>query len=202
MQTGEKIKKRRFELRYSVQYLADLIGKNRATVYRYENNEIQNFPLDVIEPIAKALNVSTGYLTGWDEYDSNIEFIDLSDTVSIPVVVKIPASVPIEAIKDVIEHINIPKKWTNNGKQYIGLKVTGDSMYPIFLDGDTVIIQLQQIAETGDICDCYVNGYDVILKRIILTEKSITLKPENPNYSPNTYTHPGEVKILGKVVQV
>ena len=75
-------------------------------------------------------------------------------------------------------------------------------MYPVLLDGDTVVIQVQPNAETGDICACYVNGYDATLKRIALTPTSITLKPENPNYPPKTYTHPGEVTIAGKVVEV
>ena len=64
MDYGARIRKRRKELRLSVQDLAEKIGKNRGTVYRYENGEIDKLPLDVIEPLAVALQTSTAYILG------------------------------------------------------------------------------------------------------------------------------------------
>lgn len=64
---GIRIKNRRTELGISVDELAAKLGKNRATVYRYENNDIENMPLDVIGPLAKALDVSPAYLMGWND---------------------------------------------------------------------------------------------------------------------------------------
>lgn len=156
---------------------------------------------DKIDLLAKALDVTPAYLMGWEE-DTNIEQIEPINSIKIPVVGRIPAGTPIEAIEDIIEYIDIPENWTNGNKEYFGLIVRGDSMYPLLLDGDTVVIKRQEVAETGDICACYINGYDATLKRISLTEHSITLKPENPNYPPKTYTHPGEVTIAGKVIEV
>lgn len=65
MNIGERIKARRQALNLSVDELAARLGKNRATVYRYENNEIENLPLSVLEPLAKALQTSPTYLIGW-----------------------------------------------------------------------------------------------------------------------------------------
>lgn len=157
---------------------------------------------DKVDLLAKALDVSPAYLMGWEEPDDNVTPVDLSHSILIPVLGSIPAGIPIEAVEDVIEHIDIPEKWVRSGDEYFGLRVNGDSMYPLLLDGDTVVIRRQPTAETGDICACYVNGFDATLKRIKLTEGSITLKPENPSYPPTTYTHPGEVTIAGKVVEV
>lgn len=156
---------------------------------------------DKIDLLAKALDVTPAYLMGWEE-GTNIEQIEPINSIKIPVVGRIPAGTPIEAIEDIIEYIDIPENWTNGNKEYFGLIVRGDSMYPLLLDGDTVVIKRQESAESGDICACYINGYDATLKRISLTEHSITLKPENPNYPPKTYTHPGEVTIAGKVIEV
>ena len=64
MTTGEKIKKRRQELHMTVDMLADAIHKNRATVYRYENNEIKSIPLVDLEPLANALGLDPMYLAG------------------------------------------------------------------------------------------------------------------------------------------
>lgn len=66
MTIGERIKKRRQELGLTVDELADLLGKNRATIYRYESNDIEKLPTTVLEPLAKALGVTPGYLMGWE----------------------------------------------------------------------------------------------------------------------------------------
>jgi transcriptional regulator with XRE-family HTH domain len=64
---GKRIRNRRVELGYSVDELAKKLGKNRATVYRYESDEIENLPLSVIGPLAAALETTPGYLMGWEE---------------------------------------------------------------------------------------------------------------------------------------
>lgn len=65
MTIGERIKQRRIELGFDANELASKIGKSRATVYRYENGDIENMPTTVLEPIAKALNTTPAYLMGW-----------------------------------------------------------------------------------------------------------------------------------------
>lgn len=72
---GQRIKKRRKELKMSVDELAELLGKNRATVYRYESDEIENMPLSVLEPLAKALKVTPAYLMGWNIDGDEIQTI-------------------------------------------------------------------------------------------------------------------------------
>lgn len=67
MRIGERIKQRRLELGYTADALAKLLNKNRATIYRYENGDIENIPIDVLEPLAKALNTTPAYLMGWQE---------------------------------------------------------------------------------------------------------------------------------------
>lgn len=126
----------------------------------------------------------------------------LTKSVRINVYGSIPAGIPLEAIQDIQDWEDIPVAWLKGGKEYIALKVKGDSMYPKYLEGDTVIIQLQPDCETGQDCVCYVNGYDATLKKVIKTNNSITLSPINPNYAPQTYKHPGEVKIVGIVKEI
>jgi transcriptional regulator with XRE-family HTH domain len=67
MTIGERIKARRKELDISVDELAEKLGKNRATIYRYESDEIENMPTAVLEPLAKALQTTPAYLMGWSE---------------------------------------------------------------------------------------------------------------------------------------
>ncbi len=65
MNIGERIKARRKELKVSADKLAKAIGKDRSTIFRYEKGEIENLPLDILEPIAKALHTTPSYLMGW-----------------------------------------------------------------------------------------------------------------------------------------
>lgn len=73
MTIGERIKQRRIELGLSVDEVAEKLGKNRATVYRYESNEIENLPVGTLEPLAKILETTPAQLMGWEyeEQDEN-----------------------------------------------------------------------------------------------------------------------------------
>lgn len=75
MSFGTRIKQRRQELSLSVEELAGKIGKSRATIYRYENGNIEDMPITVIEPLAKALETTPTYLIGWDETCSSLDDI-------------------------------------------------------------------------------------------------------------------------------
>mgnify|MGYP004521097459 FL=1 len=65
MNTGDRIKQRRLELGLTADDLAVKIGKSRATIYRYENGDIENMPTPVLEPLAKALDTTPADLMGW-----------------------------------------------------------------------------------------------------------------------------------------
>ena len=67
MDVGKRIRERRKELNLSVDELAKKLNKNRTTVYRYEKGDIENLPMDILGPLAKALNTTPAYLMGWDD---------------------------------------------------------------------------------------------------------------------------------------
>lgn len=67
MSIGKRIRERRKELGLTVDEVAEKLGKNRATIYRYESDEIENMPITVLEPLAKILNTTPSYLMGWDD---------------------------------------------------------------------------------------------------------------------------------------
>lgn len=82
MTIGQRIKKRRIELNLSVDELADKLGKNRATVYRYEKDDIKELPITVLEPLAKILETTPADLMGWGDDDIE-EPIDIQQDKSI-----------------------------------------------------------------------------------------------------------------------
>lgn len=81
MTIGERIKQRRKELRLSADDLAERLGKDRSTIYRYEKGDIEKFPLDILEPIAEALHTTPAFLMGWGEEKPAAQKDELSDNL-------------------------------------------------------------------------------------------------------------------------
>ncbi len=67
MAIGDRIKQRRIDLELTADDLAERVGKSRATIYRYENGDIENMPTTVLEPLADALYTTPAYLMGWTD---------------------------------------------------------------------------------------------------------------------------------------
>jgi transcriptional regulator with XRE-family HTH domain len=78
MNIGNRIKQRRKELDLSVDDIASKLGKNRATIYRYESNDIENLPITILEPLAIILETTPAHLLGLDDNTINTIKTDLS----------------------------------------------------------------------------------------------------------------------------
>ncbi len=151
--------------------VADELGIARSTVSHWKKDSA---PTDAtIAKISAYFGVDPSYFRG-------------KNVTRIPVLGTVPAGIPLEAIEDVVDWEEIPNK---SDKEYFALKVKGDSMWPRFLEGDTVIVRKTPTCVSGDICVVYVNGYDATLKEVrINLDKSVSLIPENKNYPPRTFT--------------
>lgn len=194
MNLGEKLKNRRMELGLTLEQVGEIAKVSKSTVMKWETGFIENMRRDKIILLAEALQVSPLWIIGLED-ESYI------NSLYIPIYGSIPAGVPLEAIEDILGYEDIPVEWTKGNKEYIALKVKGDSMYPKYLDKDVVIIKLQPDCESGQDCACYVNGFDTTLKTIIKYDDRIELKPLNPNYPPQTFKN-NEVTIIGIVKEL
>ena len=126
---------------------------------------------------------------------------------SIPVLGQIPAGIPIEAIEDVLDYEDLGEREANDGFEYFGLRVKGTSMYPEYLDGDTIIVRRQETAETGDDAVVMVNGNDATFKRIKRSADGIILMPVNttdfePTFYSNHQIETLPLRILGICVEL
>lgn len=202
MSVGRRIKARRLELNLSVDELAEKLGKNRATVYRYENGDIENLPTSILEPIAKALQTTPAHLMGWDELPPGA--IPVPKMRKIPILGSIRAGMPIFAEENIegYEHADVPE-----GQEAYFLRVNGDSMIGAhILDGSLALVKPQSCAEDGQIVACLVNGEEATLKRFYRQKDMVILKPENPAYTPIIVPcsdfESGYARILGIVTEV
>lgn len=192
MTVGERIKFRRQQLGLSVDDIAKKLGKNRATIYRYESDEIENLPTTLLEPLAKVLQVSPAYLMGWEN-------IIPYKTKKVPMLGEIAAGEPLFVAEETCEYyIEV-----DDGLHVdFCLKVKGDSMIDARIqDGDIVFIRRQPIVENGEIAAVLIDN-EVTLKRFYKNDGGVILKPENSKYQPRYYTEKDlkDIKILGKAV--
>ena len=117
----------------------------------------------------------------------------------------VPAGIPIEAVEDIVDWEDVPQEWIDRGDRYIGLKGKGDSMYPKYIEDDTVIVKLQPDCECGQDAVVYVNGYEATLKKVVKQQDGIMLQPLNSEYTPKFYPYgpeETEIRILGIVVEI
>jgi repressor LexA len=124
---------------------------------------------------------------------------DAGASVSIPVMGRIAAGVPIDAIQHKTHSINIPPEMLSGGEHY-ALEVKGDSMIEAgIFDGDTVIIKNAQTATPGDIVVALVDEEEATLKRFRRKGASIALEAANPAYETRIFG-PDRVKVQGRLV--
>ncbi|WP_265519855.1 transcriptional repressor LexA [Nitratireductor luteus] len=119
--------------------------------------------------------------------------------VSIPVMGRIAAGVPIEAIQHQTHSIGVPPDMLTGGEHY-ALEVKGDSMIEAgIFDGDTVIIRETQTANPGEIVVALVDEEEATLKRFRRKGASIALEAANPAYETRIFG-PDRVKVQGKLI--
>ncbi len=127
------------------------------------------------------------------------ESVESTAAVNVPVMGRIAAGVPIEAIQDHTHDVMVPTEMLGPG-EYFALEVKGDSMIEAgILDGDTVIIKRTESAQNGDIVVALVDNEEATLKRLRRKGGSIALEAANPNYETRIFG-PDRVKIQGKLV--
>jgi repressor LexA len=121
------------------------------------------------------------------------------DGVVVPILGRIAAGTPIEALQNRIADIPVPPTLLSSGEHY-ALEVTGDSMINAgILDGDTVIIRKSDTANTGDIVVALVDENEATLKRLRRRGDSIALEAANPAYETRLYGA-DRVRIQGSLV--
>lgn len=181
--------------------------------------------------LARYLHVSTAAVSDWangnkmpraDKIQSicNWLHIDLQDLLAepqkdnvdlarkgirIPVLGRVAAGIPINAIEEILDWEEIPEEMARQG-EFFGLQIKGDSMSPRIMNGDVVIVRKQDDADTGDIVIAIINGDDGCCKKLKKTGNEIVLISLNPAYSPMVFTEAESdtipVRIIGKVVEL
>lgn len=187
MTTGERIRARRIELNMSQTTLAERMGlKDKSSISRIEKGSPS---LDTVQKVAKALSCSTAFLMGWEKSNR------------IPVLGRVAAGIPIEAIEEIIDYEEVDDRLAALGDLF-GLRIKGNSMEPRICNGDVVIVHQQPDVESGDTVIATINGDDAVCKKFYRYGDTILLRSNNPVYADIDVTGRDDFHIIGKVIEL
>lgn len=139
---------------------------------------------DGVYLLARALNVNEAWLMGLDvPMDREIKTDILGNpVVSLPLVGTVKAGYNYLAQENWVGTVDVETSLVGDGKDYFALKVKGDSMAPVFIENDIVIIKKQNDCENNEFAVVIINGDEGTLKKIKKTDSGIILQPLNPAY--------------------
>ncbi len=169
--------------------LADKLKISKSAISMYENgNRTPDF--ETLEAIADFFNVNLSYLIG-EEQKYKLRHPNLTfETVTFPVIGSIAAGYDEIAVENWSgETVEIPLSYLKGRKkeEYFVLSVKGDSMYPLYMDGDKVLILRQStLNHSGEIGAVLYEGENATLKKVeyVDGEDWMKLVPVNPEYKP------------------
>jgi len=198
---GDRLRALREQSGKTQRELAALLCINRVSYTQYENNK-RTPPPDTLRKLAIIFNVSVDYLLGNDVMKANAA----KKGVKIPVLGRVVAGVPIDAVQEILDYEEITPEMAATG-DYFALQVKGSSMEPTLRDGDIVIVKKQSTVDSGDIAIVLVNGNDATVKEIKESPAGITLIGHNAAiYTPQFYSNKDiqnlPIQIIGKVVEM
>lgn len=179
--------------------LASALGVPRATVGNWVKG--RKYPrIETIEQIAEIFGITKSMLI-----EERLDIAKRTGKHLIPVLGRVQAGIPVEAIEDIIDYEEIPESMARQG-EYFGLQIKGDSMTPRFCEGDVVIVKKQPDVDSGGIGIILVNDNDATIKKVVKFDGGISLVPINPLFEVRTYSYQQietlPVQIIGKVVEL
>ncbi|MBW1916421.1 MAG: repressor LexA [Deltaproteobacteria bacterium] len=126
----------------------------------------------------------------------------LGNTVEVPLLGQIAAGRPLWAVEQIEDTIPLPEAWVRGDEVFL-LRVSGDSMAPLLLPGDLVIVRVQSQLGRGEI-GVVRWGEEATIKRVYQEPDGLVLKGDNPDFAPLRLTpeQAAQVQVLGRVIGV
>lgn len=197
----EKFAKRFSELiknsNYTLEQIGEYIGiKSKSTISKYLSGDIKNVKSSIIANIANLFNVSPAWLAGLSDEKYRETKLDIlgNPVITVPILGTVKAGYDYLAQENWIGTVDVDKSLAESGEIF-ALKVHGNSMFPVLMEDDTVIIKKQDDFENGDIVVAIINGNEATIKKGKKSEAGILLQPLNNEYEPLIFTY-NEMKTI------
>lgn len=204
MTTGERIKLLRKEHNLTQEELGAKIGVQKAAIQKYEKGTVKNIKRDSLIELAKVLDTTPEYLLGWEDTLKNADIVDESEFVMIPVIGRVAAGLSCLAENNITDYEPVHKSSISSNEQYAFLRVIGDSMYPVFMEGDLVLVRCQTTVDSGSYGVVTIDGEDGVVKKIVYGKNFIELQSINPMYPPRRFTNEDvmRIRVFGLVKEI
>ncbi|WP_337803000.1 S24 family peptidase [Megasphaera sp.] len=200
---GKRLKMLREEKGLTQKDLAEKLSLTPKAISFYELGSREPSG-DALIRMAHILGTTTDYLLG----NSTTKEADqkVGRGVRIPVLGRVVAGIPIEAVEEILDYEEITPELAATG-EFFALKIRGHSMEPRMMEGDVVIVRRQDDVDSGDVAIVLVNGDEATVKRVKKQPEGITLIATNTSvYEPHFYSNKEiadlPVRILGRVVEL
>lgn len=198
---GDKLRQAMEKAEMNATELSEKTGISKSAISRYLSGGYIAKQRNLLK-LSRALHVDPKFLfsDAVEELDANLK------VYRIPIVGKVVAGTPIDAIENITDYIRVTNPAAADGSYY-ALHVTGASMEPEMREGDLVIVHKQDYFDSGDICIVLVNGNEVTVKKVVKSDQGLTLIGFNATvYPPHFYNarqvEELPVRVIGKVKQV
>ena len=182
MKTKDYIKKRRKELKLSLEQVANACGVTKATVSRWESGDIVNMKSDKIKLLASVLQIKPSVLV-----DDDIEEISsIIDVVKIPLYSSISCGTGLFVDDNIDDYIAVPNRFVKLNKNYFANYASGDSMIGKGIqNGDVLVFEQTQILDNGQIGAFCINDENAVCKTFRkLSNGIVLLESANSAYDP------------------
>ena len=200
-----RVKELRKQKHITQEELGKVLDIQKAAISKYENGRAEP-STEVLKKMSAFFGVSIDYLLGNSPVKVSNQTSSDIQGVRIPVLGRVVAGIPIEAVEEILDYEEITPELAASG-EFFALKIRGHSMEPRMMEGDVVIVRRQDDVESGDVAIVLVNGNEATVKRVKKQEDGITLIATNtsvyePHYYSNKEIEELPVRILGKVVEL
>lgn len=204
MTTGERIKMLRKEHNLTQEELGAKIGVQKAAIQKYEKGTVKNIKRDSLIKLAQCLNTTPEYLLGWEDMPSNVEKVDTSDYVNIPIIGRIAAGLSCFAETNITDYEPVSKSDVRGDEPFVFLRVVGDSMYPLFMEDDLVLVRCQSSVDSGSYAVVMIDEEDGVVKKIIYGPDFIELHSINPMYPVRRFENEEvtRIRVFGLVREI
>ena len=194
-----RLRQLRIKSGLSQKELADRLYVNQTAVSQLERG-ITTPNQNTLIKLCDMYGVTIDYILGYSP-----DIAPRKKGVKIPVLGRVAAGIPVEAVQDVIDYEEIDEEMAKTG-DFFALQIKGDSMEPKISSGDVVIVRKQDVVDSGDIAIVMVNGDDATCKKFVKHKNGVSLVSMNPAYTPMFYTMDEveslPVRVLGRVMEL
>lgn len=204
MTMGERIKNMRLEKNMTQEALGEHLGIQKAAVQKYEKGTVTNIKRDTLLKMAEIFDTSVEFIINGNDVGAEFIAVSPENTIYIPVLADVSAGMGCHAESFdsySIGYEPVSADEINTNEQYVYMRVKGDSMYPLFIEGDLALVRIQSSVDSGSYAVVLIDECNGVIKKVVYGTDFIELHSVNPMYPPRRFegSEVSRIRVFGLV---